>query len=62
MISTIHNAKYTDINTDKIDHDTQLRIKKPHCVVDYNKYMSGVDLADQYLAYNPIYKKNFEMA
>lgn len=38
-ISTIHNAKL--INTNKIDGDTQLRFKKPHCV-DYNKCMSGV--------------------
>uniref|UniRef100_A0A1A9VP46 DDE_Tnp_1_7 domain-containing protein n=1 Tax=Glossina austeni TaxID=7395 RepID=A0A1A9VP46_GLOAU len=58
MISTIHNADMIDSN--KIDRNTQLFIKKPHCIIDYNQDMNGVDLADQYLAYNPIFRKTLK--
>uniref|UniRef100_A0A1B0AGU8 DDE_Tnp_1_7 domain-containing protein n=1 Tax=Glossina pallidipes TaxID=7398 RepID=A0A1B0AGU8_GLOPL len=42
MISTIHNADMIDSN--KIDRNTQLFFKKPHCIIDYNQYMNGVHL------------------
>lgn len=44
MVSTIHNV--TMVITNRIDRNTGLVIKKPEC-----------NLADQYLAYNPLYKK-----
>ncbi|KAI4474615.1 hypothetical protein M0802_015530 [Mischocyttarus mexicanus] len=58
MISTIHNADIIDSN--KIDRNTQLFIKKQHCIIDCNQYMNGVDLADQYLAYNLIFRKTLK--
>jgi hypothetical protein len=55
MISTIHNSEIVD--TTKTDWKTGLLVRKPICIVDYNKYMKGVDRADQYLSYYPIYRK-----
>ncbi|XP_025162453.1 piggyBac transposable element-derived protein 4-like [Harpegnathos saltator] len=55
MISTIHNATLTD--TQRKCRKTNYTIKKPESVLDYNKYMKGVDRADQYLSYYPIYRK-----
>uniref|UniRef100_A0A1A9Z325 DDE_Tnp_1_7 domain-containing protein n=1 Tax=Glossina pallidipes TaxID=7398 RepID=A0A1A9Z325_GLOPL len=49
------------IDSKKIDRNTQLFIKKPHCIIDYNQYMNGVDLADQYLAYIPICRKALKL-
>lgn len=48
------------VDTGEIDRRTGLPIKKPKCIVDYNNFMSGVDLADQYLSYNPIYRKSLK--
>ena len=51
MITTIHEA--THILTKKKDRHGN-RILKPECIVEYTKYMSGVDLSDQYLTnYSP---------
>lgn len=58
MISTIHNA--TLINTQRTCRKTNCTIKKPESVLDYNKYMKGVDRADQYLSYYPIYRKSIK--
>lgn len=55
MISTIHQARM--IQTQKINRKTGDLIQKPETILEYNKYMKGVDLADQYLAYNPIIRK-----
>jgi hypothetical protein len=32
-------------------------IKKPHAVVQYNKFMKGIDRADQYLSYYSVLRK-----
>ncbi|KAL6420503.1 hypothetical protein ACFW04_013838 [Cataglyphis niger] len=58
MISTIHNATLT--NTQRTCRKTNYTIKKPESVLDYNKYMKGVDRADQYLSYYPIYRKTIK--
>ena len=47
MISTIRDA--TIVNTGRKDRKTNMEIKKPYAVVQYNKFMKGVDRADQYL-------------
>lgn len=55
MISSIHSANI--VESHNIDWVTKERIWKPICVVDYNKYMKGVDRADQYLSYYSIVRR-----
>jgi len=55
MISTIHEA--TIVNTRQKDKKTNVEIKKPYAVVQYNKFMKGVDSADQYLSYYSVLRK-----
>ena len=47
MISTIHEA--TVVNTGRKDRKTNMEINKPYAVVQYNKFMKGIDRADQLL-------------
>ena len=58
MISTIHNTNLAD--TQKKCRKTNREIRKPGCVLDYNKYMKGADRADQFLSYYPIYRKTIK--
>ena len=58
MISTIHNAEI--VYTGKICRKTNSPIQKPKCIIDYNHHMKGVDRADQYLSYYPIYRKTIK--
>jgi len=44
MISTIHDA--TIVNKGRKDRKTNMEIKKPHVVGQYNKFIKGVDRAD----------------
>ena len=55
MISMIHDA--TIVNTGRKDRKTNVEIKKPYAVVQYNKFMKGVDRADQYLSYYSVLRK-----
>jgi hypothetical protein len=55
MISTIHDSEH--IHTGKKDRKTNDEICKPNCVVQYNKYMKGVDHVDQYLSYYSIVRQ-----
>ena len=55
MISTIHDA--TAVNTGRKDRQTNMEIKKLYAVVQYNKFMKGVDRADQYLSYYSALRK-----
>jgi len=41
MISTIHDA--TIVNKERKDRKTNMEVKKPYAVVQYNKFMKGVD-------------------
>jgi hypothetical protein len=56
IISTIHDA--TTVNTGRKDRKTKMEIKKPYAIVQYNKFMNGVDRADQYLSYYSILRKS----
>jgi len=49
IISTIHDA--TIVNTGWKDKKTNMEVKKAYAVVQYNKFMKGIDRADQYLSY-----------
>jgi len=55
MISTIHDA--TVISTGRKDRKTNMEIKKPYAVIQYNKFMKGVDRADEYLSYYSVLRK-----
>jgi hypothetical protein len=35
-----------------------MEIKKPYAIVQYNKFMKGLDTADQYLSYFSILRKS----
>ncbi|GBN15228.1 PiggyBac transposable element-derived protein 4 [Araneus ventricosus] len=55
MISTIHSAQMVESrNRSRTSH---CPIQKPISIIDYNKYMKGVDRADQYLSYYSIFRK-----
>jgi hypothetical protein len=50
MVSTIHEV--TIVNTGRKDRKTNVEIKKPYAVVQYNnKFMKGVYRADQCLSF-----------
>ena len=55
MISTIHDA--TIINKGRKDRKTNMEINKPYAVVQYDKFIKGIDRADQYLTYYSVPKK-----
>ena len=55
MISMIHDT--TNVNKGRKDRNTNMEIKKPYVVVQYNKFIKGVDRADQYLTYYSVLKK-----
>lgn len=55
MISTIHSAQLTE-STSRSKR-SNAPIQKPNSIIDYNRYMKGVDRADQYLAYYSIFRK-----
>jgi hypothetical protein len=54
MISTIRD---TIVNTGGKDKKTNLEIKKPYTVAQYNKLMKCVDRADHYLGYYSFLRK-----
>ena len=41
----------TIINKGRKERKTNMEIKKPYAVVQYNKFIKGVESADQYLSY-----------
>jgi hypothetical protein len=52
MLSTIHDNGITHKQVrDKKEATGFRNVTKPDCVIEYNKYMGGVDLMDQYLQY-----------
>lgn len=56
MISTLHSAQMVEVASRRKQTNNLVRMK-PMCIVDYNKYMHGVDTADQHLAYYPFLRK-----
>ncbi|KAG8223668.1 hypothetical protein J437_LFUL001776 [Ladona fulva] len=57
MISTIHNSSMGEGKRNRWTGDIQ---KKPTCILEYNKYMGGVDRADMYLAYFSVLRKTMK--
>jgi hypothetical protein len=55
MISMIHEV--TIVNTGRKDRKTNMEIKKPYAVVQSNKFMKGVNGADQYLSFYAVLRK-----
>jgi len=55
MTSSIHDT--TNVNTRRTDRTTNLEIKKPYTVAQYNKIMKGIEWADQYLNYYSVLRK-----
>lgn len=55
LISSIHSAEMKESHN--VDRMTRQKIIKPNALIDYNKYMKGVDRADQYLSYYNILRK-----
>jgi len=55
MISTIHDS--TTVNKRRKDRKTNMEIKKPYTVAQNNKFIKGIDRADQYLSYYSVLKK-----
>ena len=51
----IHYAKI--INKGRKERKTNMEIKKPYAVVQYNKYMKGIGRAGQYLSYYSVLRK-----
>ena len=47
-VSTIHDTSIA--NKEREDRKTNMEINKPYAVVQYNKFMKGIDRADQYLS------------
>lgn len=45
MISTIHSARIMESGS--VNRRSHISIQKPESIIDYNKYMKGVDRADQ---------------
>jgi len=55
MISKIHDA--TVVSKGRKDRKTNMEIEKPYAVIQYNKFMKGVNRADQYLSYYSVLRK-----
>ena len=57
MRSTFHDA--TTVNKGRKDRktSTEIRVKKPYAVIQYNKFVKDLDRADQHLSYYSVLKK-----
>ena len=55
MIRTIPDA--TIVNKGRKDGKTNMDIKKPYTVGQYNKFIKGIERADQYLSYYSVLKR-----
>jgi len=55
MLGTIHDA--TIVNEGRKDRKTNMEIKKPYAVSQYNKFIKGIDRADQYLSFYSVLRK-----
>ena len=55
MISMIHDA--TIVNKGRKDRKTNMEVKKPYAVVQYNEFIQGIGRADQYLSFYSVLRK-----
>lgn len=55
LISTIHSAEMEESHN--IDRNTREKVVKPNALIDYTKYMKGVDRAGRYLSYYSIIRQ-----
>jgi len=55
MVSMIHDTSVA--NKEREDRKTNMEINKPYAVVQYNKFIRGMDRADQYLSCNSVLNK-----
>jgi len=55
MISMVHDA--TVVNKGRKDRETNMEIKKPYAVGQYNKFIKSLERAGQYLSYYSVLKK-----
>jgi hypothetical protein len=58
MISTIHEV--ITVNIGRKDRKTNMETKKPYAVVQDNKFMKGVDRADQCLSFYSVLRNTVE--
>jgi len=47
----------TIVNKGRKDRKTNMELKKPYAIVQYNKFIKGVDRADQYLSFYSVLRK-----
>ena len=58
MISMIHDV--TTVNKVRKDRNTNMEVKKPYAVVQYNKFTKGIDRAHQYLSFYSVLRKTIK--
>lgn len=58
-ISTIHKINLVETKK-QISRKTNSTIQKPETILDYNKYVKGVDRVDEFLSYYPMYRKTIK--
>jgi len=51
----IHDA--TIVNTGRKDKNTNMEIKRPYAVVQYSKFVKGLDRTEQYFSYYSFLRK-----
>ena len=59
MIRTIHDA--TTVNRGRKERKTNIEIRKPYAIVQYNKFVKDLDRADQHLSYYSVLKKTVKI-
>jgi hypothetical protein len=57
MISTFHDDSTLEVLVRQKGSRNRVPMQKPVCIVDYNKYMNGVDRIDQQIQYYPFLRK-----
>jgi hypothetical protein len=60
MINMVHEA--TNVNTVQKDWKTNMETKKPYTVVQYNKFLKSIDMADQYLSFYSVLRNTVKWA
>lgn len=58
MLTTLHHSMM--VETEKYDRETGQRIKKPLCIVQYNKCMRAVDQVDMQISFSDCLRKTIK--